>query len=63
MQYDSCVFFASYDLAGALTLCRHRVIMASISFTLLTYYATFWPETGLKPIILDWPGQKIKEKC
>ena len=31
------------------------------SFTLLTYYATFWPETGLKPIILDWPGQKIKE--
>ena len=36
-------FFASYDLAGALTLCRHRIIMASISFTLLTYYATFWP--------------------
>ena len=29
----------------------------------LTYYATFWPETGLKPIMLDWPDQKLIEKC
>ena len=34
MQYDSCVFFASYDLAGALTLCRHCVIMALILYTI-----------------------------
>ena len=46
-------FVASYDLAGALNLCRHCVIQASILFTLLKYYATFWPETGLKPIMLD----------
>ena len=56
-------FFTSYDLAGALTLCRHCVIMSSILLTLLTYYATFFPETGLKPIMLDWPDQKLIEKC
>ena len=56
-------FFASCDLAGVINLCRHCVIMASLIFTLLTYYAAFRPETGLKPIMLDWPVKKILEKC
>ena len=41
---------------------HHRVIRSSISFTILTYYATFWPETGLKPKILDWPGKKKRSE-